>query len=427
MGIQEHDGLDIALEAASKDAAASGARVFPCTVFEQGKRTMISTSFPFSFLARQVVAESVQKGGDPSNKTNRPLMADHVKTINAYVRENPDDYILPPVTLNARELPALHIPRGNMKNRLGFMVIDDNVVFNVTDGQHRIAAIKGMGSGRSSVPGLVDLNAGFEAHSLAVLIVVESDIRRIHQDFADAAQTKAIPSSLLAVYNTREPINGVLADIIDGTRLFRGRIDSTSSALPKASNAVFLLNQVRQFVKELMFADYALSEVSVGKQSSQIIGEKAARDEFVADAVALIETLSEHMDPWREICELPTTGGPANRVADFRTHYINMTATGLNVIGRVAYEIRKSPDLELRQREYQRLASEIDWRRQATIWQGNIVTADGKVVTNRQPVRTAADKVKAQLGLPPPVVVTNADVPRIYSRRRETRNRVGAQ
>ncbi|WP_245547226.1 DNA sulfur modification protein DndB [Nocardia brevicatena] len=127
-----------------------------------------------------------------------------------------------------------------------------------------------------------------------------ADIRRIHQDFADAAQAEAIPSSLLAVYNTREPINGVLADIIDLTRFFHGRIDSTSSALPKASQAVFPLNQVRQFVKELLFADYALSESSVGKQSGRLIGEKSARDEFVADAVALVEMLSDHTDPWRE-------------------------------------------------------------------------------------------------------------------------------
>ncbi|WP_306356277.1 MULTISPECIES: DNA sulfur modification protein DndB [unclassified Nocardia] len=119
MGLTEHDGLDRALAAASADAAAAGARVFPCTVFQQGKRTMISTSFPYAFLARQVVSESAEKGGDPANTTNRPLMADHVKNINTYVRENRDNYILPPVTLNARQLPALHVPRGNFKNRLG--------------------------------------------------------------------------------------------------------------------------------------------------------------------------------------------------------------------------------------------------------------------------------------------------------------------
>jgi hypothetical protein len=229
--------------------------------------------------------------------------------------------------------------------------------------------------------------------------VVESDLRRIHQDFADAAQTKQIPASLLAVYNTREPINGVLAGIVDRTRLFKGRVDATSKALPKASQSVFLLNQVRQFVKELLFADYALSEDSVARQSARLIGDKASQDEFVTDAVTLVETLSAHMDPWHDICELPTTGGPANRVADFRDKYINMTATGLVVIGRVAYEIRKSPDLEWRLEQYKRLATEIDWRRNASIWRNSIVSPEGKIATQRGPGRVAAEKVKEQLGL----------------------------
>ncbi|MFD7846596.1 DNA sulfur modification protein DndB [Nocardia sp. NPDC059764] len=399
MGLVEHNGLDQALSAASADAAAAGARVFPCTVFQQGQRTMISTSFPYSFLTRQVVAESADKGGDPANTTNRPLMTDHVKNINHYVRENRGNYILPPVTLNARQLPALHVPRGNFKNRLGFMVIGDSVRFYVTDGQHRITAIKGHGAGRSAITGLLDLEVGFEDDSLAVLIVVEDDLKRIHQDFADAAQTKQIPASLLAVYNTREPINGVLADLVEQTRLFRGRVDATSSKLPKASQAVFLLNQVRQFVKELLFNDYALSEESVAKQSAQLIGDKQTRDEFVTDAVTLIQILSEHMDPWREICELPTTGGPANQVADFRQKYINLTATGLVVIGRVAYEIRKSPDLDWRLAQYKRLATEIDWRRGAAIWLNTIISADGKVATQRGPVREAANRVMKQLGM----------------------------
>ncbi|MGW4364334.1 DNA sulfur modification protein DndB [Nocardia takedensis] len=399
MGLTEHDGLDKALQAAANDAAAAGARVFPCTVFQQGTRTMISTSFPYSFLAHQVVSDSVEKGSDPANTTNRPLMADHVRNINTYVRENRENYILPPVTLNARELPALHVPRGNFKNRLGFMVIGDSVRFFVTDGQHRISAIKGHGLGRSAVPALVDLGDGFEEDSLAVLIVVEEELKRIHQDFADAAQTKQIPASLLAVYNTREPVNGVLADLVDRTPFFRGRVDATAKTLPKASQAVFLLNQVRQFVKELLFADYALAEDSVARQSAKLLGDKAVRDEFIDDAVALVNTLSAGMAPWREICDLPVSGGPANRVADFRQRYVNMTASGLVVIGRVAYEIRKSPDTAWRERQYKRMAEEIDWRRDARIWSGTIITADGKVATQRGPVREAAARLREQLGL----------------------------
>ncbi|HLS78894.1 MAG TPA: DNA sulfur modification protein DndB [Nocardia sp.] len=70
-------------------------------------------------------------------------------------------------------------------------------------------------------------------------------------------------------------------------------------------------------------------------------------------------------------------------------------------IGRVAYEIRKSPNLEWRQEMYKRLATEVDWRREGAVWQGSILSADGKITTQRGPVREAVHRVKAQLGLLP--------------------------
>jgi DGQHR domain-containing protein len=362
---------------------------------------MISTSFPYQFLARQVVADSAAKAGDPTNATNRPLLTDHVKTINNYVTANATDYILPPLTLNARELPALHVPRGNFKSVMGFMVVGDDTRFQVTDGQHRLVAIKGTGTGRSAIVGLVDdAEQRFDGDSLAVVIVVEPDIKRIHQDFADAAQTKQIPASLLAVYNTREPLNAVLTDMVEKSSLLNGRVDRTSKTLPKMSQSVFLLNQVRQFVKEFLFADYALAETTVAKQSQQLIGTRVAQDEFVTDAIALLDVLTENMEPWRDIAVLPKSGGPAAKIPDYRQKYVNMTATGLVVIARVAYEIRKNPDLEYREGIYKRLATEIDWQRNADIWKGTIVSVEGKISTNRAPVKQAAEKVKQQLGLP---------------------------
>ena len=63
----------------------------------------------------------------------------------------------------------------------------------------------------------------------------------------------------------------------------------------------------------------------------------------------MLDTLTKHMAPWDAIVALPTTGGPANQVVDYRRQYINMTATGLVIIGHVAYEIEKNPDAALRE------------------------------------------------------------------------------
>ncbi|MGW1206460.1 DNA sulfur modification protein DndB [Streptomyces cyaneofuscatus] len=392
LGLTQHDSLTAAQTAANEAATASGGRVFTCVVFQQGGRLMLTTAFSYAFLVKHVVADAAVKGGNPRMATNRPIDANHVRSITKYLTENEKDYILPPVTLNVRAVPAIHIPRGNFAMTAGFVVIGDETKFSVTDGQHRLAAI----AKRSD--SLIDTDSPFPSDSISVVIVVEPDVARIHQDFADAAQTKQIPASLLAAYNTREPLNRVLTKIVDGSALFAGRIDETSKSLSKLSSAIFLLNQVRGLVKELLFQDYALSEASIPARSFQAIGTTEKQDAFVSRTLAMLDTLTRHMDPWRSVAELPTSGGPANQVVDFRKHYINMTATGLVIIGHVAFEIEKNLDPEWRKARYLDLATKIDWRRNAPIWDGNIITGD-KITTTRSPGRIAARKVMEEIGV----------------------------
>jgi DGQHR domain-containing protein len=392
-GLTEHDSLTAAQSAAGEAASATGGRVFTCVVFQQGGRLMLTTAFSYAFLVKHVVADSAVKGGSPRLATNRPVDTGHVRAIAKYLTDNQSSYILPPVTLNVRSIPAIHIPRGNFAMTAGFVVIGDETKFSVTDGQHRLAAI----AKRSEM--VEEADSTFMSDSISVVIVVEPDLARIHQDFADAAQTKQIPASLLAAYNTREPLNRVLTKIVDGSDLFRGRIDETSKSLSKLSPAVFLLNQVRGMVKELLFRDYALSEASIPARSHQVIGTVDTQDAFVERTLAMLATLTEHMTPWNAIAALPTSGGPANQVVDFRKHYVNMTATGLVIIGHVAYEIEKNPDLSWRTARYVDLATKIDWSRGAEIWKGNIINGD-KISTTRSPGRIAANNVMEALGLP---------------------------
>jgi DNA sulfur modification protein DndB len=394
MGLTQHDSLTAAQAAASEAASASGGRVFTCVVFQQGGRLMLTTAFNYAFLSRHVFPESAVKGGNPRLATNRPVDTGHVRSITKYLTENGHDYILPPLTLNVRSVPAIHIPRGNFAMTVGFVVIGDETRFSITDGQHRLMAI----TKRSE--NLPD-DSTFLGDSVSVVIVVEPDMARIHQDFADAAQTKQIPASLLAAFNTREPVNRVLTKIVDESEFFHGRIDETSKSLSKNSPATFLLNQVRGMVKELLFHDYALSEASIPARSKQVIGTTQAQDAFVERTLAMLATLTKHMAPWDAIVALPTSGGPANQVVDYRRQYINMTATGLVIIGHVAYEIEKNPDAAWREERYVDLATKINWRRNAEMWQGNIITED-KISTVRGPGRVAAQAVMRELGIKSP-------------------------
>ncbi|WP_306743517.1 DNA sulfur modification protein DndB [Saccharothrix yanglingensis] len=121
--------------------------------------------------------------------------------------------------------------------------------------------------------------------------------------------------------------------------------------------------------------------------------------------LAMMAILTEHTTPWNAIAALPTTGGPANQVVDFRKHYVDMTATGLVIIGHVAYEIEKSPEPQWRAARYVDLATKVDWNRNAEIWRNNVINGD-KISTTRAPGRVAAAKVMEVVGLRTPEHVT---------------------
>ena len=242
---------------------------------------MISTAFPLVVAARQIKTDSSKKGESARGSTNRPIIPEHVNTIQRYLKANRDRYILPPLTLNVKDMPQLYIEKSNQSVRLGFLSIGDETSFYITDGQHRLKAIEEV----------LEQDRELGRDGISVMIVVESDIAQIHQDFADAAQTKAIPASLLAVYNTREPVNKALYAIVQNSKLLNGRIDETSKTLSKNSSSLFLLNQVRQFIKELLMGDYAVSDTQLAVRAARDLGTETQRSAFVRRSVELLKPL----------------------------------------------------------------------------------------------------------------------------------------
>ena len=391
----EHDTVEAARNAANDDAASSGGRVLPCVVFRQGGRVSMTTALPLSFVAKNVKPDSAMKGADPRSATNRPMMPDHVKVIRDYLKENKDAYILPPVTLNVRKMPQVHVNKSNYALRSGFLVVPDEMVFYVTDGQHRIAAI----AGHDKIAGVLSDDPEMGTDALSVMIVVEPDMDRIHQDFSDAARTKVIPPSLLAAYNMREPVNKVLHRIVNEAGIFKGRIDESSKTLSKLSQYVFLLNQVRGLLKELLVGDFAVAEPTFAKAAEQRLRTSVQQDAFVQQSLQLLNVLEAKMDPWNKIQGFPKTGGTANQIPELRQKYLNLTATGLAIIGRVAFEINKGETEVDRVQAYSDLATKVIWLRSDPIWAGNVITDDQKLVTSRAPVKSAALEVMKVLGL----------------------------
>lgn len=392
----EYSTLQAARDAAMEDASQSGGRVYPCTIASQGGRLMLSLTLPFSFIAKHVRSDAALKGKSPAQSRNRPIMPDHVANIVKYIWDNRDGYFLGALCMNVQVTPQIFVMQTNAPIRTGYIVIDDSTFFYVTDGQHRVEAIKKV----------IERDAALGNDAVTVQINVEPDIERIHQDFADAAQTKQIPPSLLAAYNMREPLNRVLNSIVKGAPLLANRVDETSKTLAKASQSVFLLNQLRGFLKALMFGDYALADDALGRLTAKRLATRDQQDRFIKMTLELFTALSDTMDPWGKISKIEAHSEAGNCIPGLRTEYLNLTATGLVLIGNVGYKINSLnlPDAE-RIAKYRELGTFIDWKRNSPFWADTVLMADPKkpgimkVLTAREPVKNATRKILKELGL----------------------------
>ena len=134
--------------------------------------------------------------------------------IAGYLRraiENEETYIIPSVTLNSTGSMEVVVPDGDYSPTTGYAIFPDEAAVHITDGQHRYLAI------RQVVDELRGTSRGdeFMRTGVPAMMTIESDLNQVHQDFADAGKTKPLPSSLLAVYDTRQPANRALMEIAD--------------------------------------------------------------------------------------------------------------------------------------------------------------------------------------------------------------------
>ena len=223
----------------------------PVSLFKQGRRDMVAAVMPIRVLINSLAYNSATKGDTAEsalNATNRPTVKEHWQAIVTYLRnaiEKQENYIIPALTLNSTGEVTIVVPDTDPNMSSGYMILPDETSMYITDGQHRFIAIDKVANDLRGTPqGSEFMNTG-----VLTMMTIENDVSQVHQDFADAGKTRALPPSLLAVYDTRQPANHAVMEISRRVPLLNGRVDATSSIVSKSSSAVFLVNQVRQFAK----------------------------------------------------------------------------------------------------------------------------------------------------------------------------------
>ena len=393
---------------AAEISSDAGREMTPVRVFRQGDRIMLCGVLSTRVLAR-VLEHNASQPGMTADKAltarNRPVSNDHRKAIKSYLLgsiKRQDRFIIPPVTLNSTGDVDILIPEGDSAFITGYAVFPEEASVHITDGQHRYLAICDV---------LKELQGTLEGDQFArmgipFMMTIESDPSQTHQDFADAGRTKPLPASLLAAYDMRQSGNRAVKEITDRARLLAGRTDATSSMLSANSPHVFLVSQVRQFVKSALVGTPAPSEQAFARSAESTIDIPESFDKWVGDRIIFLDVMTELTPDWRELAALPPPGRADAAEVMAKTKAIRekqgvcLSPTFLRVLGLVSYEVfasmlgedSRGDGLEAALREIMNPVAGIDWSRSAEIWKGNIV-ADGKVANHSSSMKAAARAV----------------------------------
>lgn len=387
---REFASMQEAFSAGAEAAVASFGRPVSGILYNQAGRRFITTSLPVRTLLAMARRDSTDRKGDPGAHRNRPLDQGHVKEIVKYLRGEPK-YLLPPIMLNAARPLQTFVYGSSGPTRPCIFVLPPDEYLYVTDGQHRLEAL------RQAIQELPQL----EEDAVGVTIVEESDIEKVHQDFYDAAQVMQLAKALLVEYDGREPVNSLTRAVTSHAKIFNGRVERIGS-VGKNSLMLFTTNQVKQGVLHLIVGDWSMYGAAMQQRAEQAVGPVPQL--WRSRVINFFEEFTGHNEQWLEVSDRPLESGLSTDVPGMRQSYLHFSGAGLLVltgVGHFIVEGNPTPDgtLTPQQRDLIQGLACLDWRRTGSLWRGYLVGEQGNVQPHKNNIVLAVAKAKQQLGL----------------------------
>lgn len=239
---------------------STGVMVFPALMYRSGERTWYAITISYKTLGKFIQTSAVKKKNQIISKDikNRFLDKDHKNDIKKYIHEE-KQFTLPPVTLvsyeylDFRPYEFLGDNNGNNESidekldRLGSVtgqiVLPIDYEFECLDGNHRVVAIRELANENP------ELISG--SHML-LNIVFEKNEKKIRQDFVDVNKNaKQTTSSINTLFNTRDPITGMINDVMDFVPYLKETTELLATSVSKNSKDLYTINNIKNAVIEL--------------------------------------------------------------------------------------------------------------------------------------------------------------------------------
>ncbi|MBB5747059.1 DNA sulfur modification protein DndB [Brevundimonas variabilis] len=299
---------------------------------------------------------------EPELRAQRQLNKGRVPEIVRYLVENPASYVFSAITASIDgDATFTPHPGDDHHGVLRVNLNDSRIILN--DGQHRRAAIA---SALVESPALAD-------ETIAVVLFHDRGLERCQQMFADLNRYGVRPSrSLSVLYDHRDDQALVAKLVIGQVDGLNGLVEMEKSSLSPRSKALVTLSALYTATAALL-QDVDLDGV----------------DARATTAAGFWEHVAGQFPQWTQVREGELSSG------QLRETHIHAHGVALHALGRVGNTLLR------RGESFAALngLNGLDWRREASDWDGRAVVAN-RMTKSHQAVLLTAAAIKTRLGVP---------------------------
>jgi DGQHR domain-containing protein len=296
----------------------------------------------------------------PQPHGNRVRDKDHVAAIVEYLRNEPNP-ILGALVIYPRDVSQVSFRPADGADDTGLLEMDVGTVFDVGDGQHRLAAMAQLvGDVRD---GDLDdpLRQRIYGMKIPLLVVRDDDPARRAQDFVDLQRNAKPPSGSLGTsMDRRHAINRFTLDVAKSAALFDGgtRIEFLSDTVGARSSKLYSFQALRQAVGILLVGSSQRTRAGWEAAADAALNagpsEKDGHDAQLERITQIFDELAYALPGWSDLMD-KSTAAP-----EFRKRYLHATAAGLYSI---TLSIFKASADGIQVSDAVEALSEVDWER----------------------------------------------------------------
>ncbi len=354
---------------------------FPVVRGIQSGREYYVTMCPLSLIPKLFLFDEVSLPVEL--RAQRAINRARIPEIARYIVQNPKSYTFSAITASVDSKVHFEpMEQYDPEKRIGILQIPMTARLVVNDGQHRKAAIADA----------LELNPHIGHETIPIVLFVDAGLKRSQQMFADLNKYAVRPSRSLGVlYDHRDPLAGLIRELIVKVPLFQERIEKEKTTISHRSVKLFTLSSVYQATKALL-----------GKKKKQ---DPVSQSECETALQFWIE-LPKWIPEWSLLLDSKFAS------AELRRDYVHAHGVVLQALGAAGNALISDHPSNWKH-VLVRLKT-IDWQKTNPDWAGRAIVR-GRLSKAHTSVILATNYIKQRLGLD--LTPEEERVERQYSRR----------